>query len=258
VRSSLPDRPVVETVFLDVDGKVVRRVEHGRAPLPPVGPAPPPRPRPAAPPLQPPPNQQPLQRGEADGISVEVYPLRSRLLPSTGARQPRAAPARRDERLRRLHQARDLPEPNRPPGAHRVEAVRADADAAAGRARVADAALRRLQGPRLVRPQVGDAARHRKAGEIPFNDRPRRFFDEQELARKLAYFVRSPRMVEARRALKRGGSAPPARSVAAAYGADVVALAGWEAAPGGGTIGIWSDGRRTLEAAAWTGGGRIL
>ena len=95
----------------------------------------------------------------------------------------------------------------------------------------------------------------RNAVEVPFNERARRFFDEQAVARDLALFVRSPTI----RALRRSDAPlPDAAAIARRFRARVTALPrrGERAQPG--RIGVWTDGRDELEVSERTPGGRRL
>ena len=94
--------------------------------------------------------------------------------------------------------------------------------------------------------------------EIAFTATGRRFFDERAVARDLALFARSPKLAAARRSMKRGAAAPSAAALQRGLPARVVTLRSRTMLPGGGQIGIWSDGRENLTLAARSAAGKRL
>jgi hypothetical protein len=103
-----------------------------------------------------------------------------------------------------------------------------------------------------------DVRGNHAAFEVAFNDRARRFFEERAVARDLALFVRSPVLDEVRKAMRQGGNAPSAASIARRVGSRVVALRRRGERPPPGTVGVWSDGGQLLEASELTPRGRRL
>jgi hypothetical protein len=97
---------------------------------------------------------------------------------------------------------------------------------------------------------------YHNAVEFPLNATAARFFAEQAAARRLAYFVRSPKMHEIRRALKAGGTAPSSAAIASRFDSSVVALAARDELPPPGKVGVWSDGEATIVAAERADDGR--
>ena len=94
--------------------------------------------------------------------------------------------------------------------------------------------------------------------EIAFTADGKRFFDERAVARDLALFVRSPKLAAARRALKQGGDAPAASALTRGLPARVLALAERGRLPAAGEIGVWSDRRDTIEVSARSSAGKRL
>jgi hypothetical protein len=103
-----------------------------------------------------------------------------------------------------------------------------------------------------------DVRGNHAALEVAFNDRARLFFEERAVARDLALFVRSPVLDEVRKAMRRGGNAPSAASIARRVGSRVVALRRRYERPPAGTVGVWSNGGAVLEASELTPRGRRL
>jgi len=99
---------------------------------------------------------------------------------------------------------------------------------------------------------------YHSAVEFAFNDTAKRFFDERAAARRIAYFVRSPKMHEIRRALKAGGTAPSSEEIASRFDSSVVALQSRDETPPAGKVGVWSDGRATIVASERAGDGRPM
>jgi hypothetical protein len=99
---------------------------------------------------------------------------------------------------------------------------------------------------------------YHNAVEVPFNPLAERFFAEQAAARRLAYFVRSPKMLEIRRALKAGGVAPSAAAIVSRFDASVVALSSRDETPPPDKVGVWSDGSQTIVAAERADDGRRI
>jgi hypothetical protein len=99
---------------------------------------------------------------------------------------------------------------------------------------------------------------YHSAAEFPFNALAERFFAERAVARRLAYFVRSPKMREIRAALKSGGTAPSSTDIAARFDESVVALSSRDDIPPSGKVGVWSDGEETIVAAERADDGRRM
>ncbi|MDQ3823538.1 MAG: hypothetical protein M3321_09895, partial [Actinomycetota bacterium] len=74
----------------------------------------------------------------------------------------------------------------------------------------------------------------------------------------LALFVRSPVLAAVRRAMKRGGAAPPAMAIAGRLPARVVALGDRLATPPHPAIGVWSDRAGTIEVSERSPAGKRL
>jgi hypothetical protein len=99
---------------------------------------------------------------------------------------------------------------------------------------------------------------YHNAVEVPFNPLAERFFAEQAAARRLAYFVRSPKMREIRSALRAGGTAPSSAEIAARFDESVVALSARDEMPPPGKVGVWSDGQQTIVTAERADDGRRM
>jgi hypothetical protein len=99
---------------------------------------------------------------------------------------------------------------------------------------------------------------YHSAVEFAFNDTAKRFFAERAAARRIAYFVRSPKMHEIRRALKAGGTAPSSEEIAARFDSSVVALATKSETPPLGKVGVWSDREATIVASERADDGRRM
>jgi hypothetical protein len=99
---------------------------------------------------------------------------------------------------------------------------------------------------------------YHSAVEFPFNPLAERFFAERAVARRLAYFVRSPKMREIRAALKAGDTAPSSVEIASRFDESVVALAARDEMPSPGKVGVWSDGQQTIVAAERADDGRRM
>jgi hypothetical protein len=94
--------------------------------------------------------------------------------------------------------------------------------------------------------------------EIAFTATGKRFFDERAVARDLAMFVRSPKLVAARRSLKRGSIAPAAAALTRGLPVRVVALAERGRLPAAGEIGVWSNHGDTIEVSARSAAGKRM
>ncbi len=99
---------------------------------------------------------------------------------------------------------------------------------------------------------------YHNAVEVPFNAEAERFFAEQAAARRLAYFVRSPKMHAIREALKAGGTAPSGAAIASRFDSSVVALQARDQMPPPGKVGVWSDGEETIVASGRADDGRRM
>jgi hypothetical protein len=99
---------------------------------------------------------------------------------------------------------------------------------------------------------------YRNAVEFPFNPTAGRFFDEQAAARRVAYFVRSPKIREIRRDLKAGETAPSSAAIAERFDESVVGLSNRDEAPPPGKVGVWSDGKATIVASEQADDGRRI
>jgi hypothetical protein len=99
---------------------------------------------------------------------------------------------------------------------------------------------------------------YHNAVEVPFNAEAERFFAEQAAARRLAYFVRSPKMHEIREALKAGGNTPSTAEIASRFDSSVVALTDRGQLPPPGKVGVWSDERGTIVASERADDGRRI
>jgi hypothetical protein len=99
---------------------------------------------------------------------------------------------------------------------------------------------------------------YHNAVEVPFDAEAERFFAEQAAARRLAYFVRSPKMHAIRKALKAGDTAPSSKEIASRFDESVVALESRDAMPPPGKIGVWSGGSQTIVAAERADDGRRM
>jgi hypothetical protein len=99
---------------------------------------------------------------------------------------------------------------------------------------------------------------YHNAVEFPFNATAKRFFAEQAAARRVAYFVRGPKMKEVRRALKAGGAAPSSTAIASRFDSSVVALSASDESPPSGKVGVWSDRKDTIVAAERADDGRRM
>jgi hypothetical protein len=99
---------------------------------------------------------------------------------------------------------------------------------------------------------------YHNAVEFAFNPLAKRFFAEQAAARRVAYFVRSPKMHQIRAGLKAGGIAPSSSEIASHFDESVVALPGRDAMPPAGKVGVWSDGSSTIVAAERADDGRRM
>ena len=93
--------------------------------------------------------------------------------------------------------------------------------------------------------------------EIPFSALGRRFFDEQAIARDLAFFVRSPKMRAVRLAMKRGEEAPSSQELTQRFPSRVVTLTRAGDVPPRGKIGVWAN-KRDLVVSERTAAGRRL
>jgi hypothetical protein len=94
--------------------------------------------------------------------------------------------------------------------------------------------------------------------EVAFTVHGARYFDERAVARDLASFAHSPLMRSVRRALKRGGTAPAAEAITRRLPARVVALADRRRVPATGQIGVWTDRREIIEVSARSTRGKRL
>jgi hypothetical protein len=99
---------------------------------------------------------------------------------------------------------------------------------------------------------------YHNAVEVPFNQLAERFFAEQAAARRLAYFVRSPKMLEIRRSMKAGARAPSSATIALRFDESVVALSASGETPPADKLGVWSDGARTIVASERADDGRRI
>lgn len=99
---------------------------------------------------------------------------------------------------------------------------------------------------------------YHNAVEVPFNAEAERFFAEQTAARRLAYFVRSPKMHAIREAVKAGGTAPSTAEIASRFDSSIVALTDREQVPPPDKVGVWSDGRSTIVASERADDGRRI
>jgi hypothetical protein len=249
----------VEIVALDGDDNIVFREPlrgFGAAappPPPPARPLPPPPPRPRLTPL---PGEEPIQRGRSGASSAEVY--------RSGAVVFRMAPRSRAARLAG-------------PSFGCVKFTPIDGREypvwAGGTGNLAPTGVElggttRGWGEPLVEAPFdgcevhGSFGRHwndprgiRAPVEVPLTPKGRRYFDRRAAARDLALFVRSPRIVELRRLLKRDAAAqlPTAAAIARKVPSRVVA--GRNA--GEGVIALWTRGRR-LVAATTVDGQRLF
>jgi hypothetical protein len=93
--------------------------------------------------------------------------------------------------------------------------------------------------------------------EAPFTAVGRRFLDERATGRDLAYFLRTKKMMAIRRGIHRGEPAPSAGKLARIFGPRVVPLASRNAAAPIGKVGVWTDGR-LIVASELTPAGRRL
>jgi hypothetical protein len=262
--SGLPDKRWVALVARDADGHEVYREPLGlnerRAAPPPPAKAelPPP------PPPPPPPSGTPLQHAEIPGATIDVY-RSGAVVHFTSDNGPLA--------FVRSHlggndsvavECGDVAF-----GAGRWGVLNTSSSATFGRelrATFAQAPFRGGPEPPFdacsVRGKYGrrwdEHVGYHNAVEFPFNATAERFFAEQAAARRVAYFVRSPKMREIRRALKGGGTAPSSAEIASRFDESVVALASRDETPPAGKVGIWSDGDSTIVAAERADDGRRM
>jgi hypothetical protein len=93
--------------------------------------------------------------------------------------------------------------------------------------------------------------------EVPLTPIGRRYLEERGVARDLAYFARTKRLLAVRRAINRGEPGPSAVELARMFGERVVPLATRNAAPPPGKLGVWTDGK-LIVASELTPRGRRL
>jgi hypothetical protein len=93
--------------------------------------------------------------------------------------------------------------------------------------------------------------------EVPLTPLGRRFVEERGVARDLAYFARTKKLLAIRRAINRGEPGPSTAELAQKFGERVVALASRNGAPPAGKIGVWTDGK-LIVASELTPRGRRL
>ena len=267
-----PRREWVALAAFDASGKEVFR-EPIELDLPPRPAAfsnvkpPPPRP------LPPLPDEEPIQHGEVQGASVDVY--RSGLVAVRF--ESAAVPAYRILR-QGVRGARDEPVKGPPVaslgcadvayGAGRWEMVGAGGGSVPVRLdlRVTVGRSEGFPSPPFDVCSVGgtygrvwnDSRGTHDVVEVAFTPVGRRFFGEQASARHVAWFVRSGKMHAIRDAMKRGAKAPPATEVARRFRNRVVPLATrTETAPGG-RIGVWSNARDLIVVSERAPSGRRL
>lgn len=212
----------------------------------------------------------PLQRGQADGLAVEVY--RSGVV--------RLRFTSRSSRAYRLVRGRDVSiscltfdsespwEPNgwgtSKPFAETLQVTISEGTRPAQPYATLDPATE--PSPPFDGCQLGgsygrrwnDPRGQRAPAEVAFTAPGRRFFDERAVARDLALFVRSPVLAAIRRTHKRGGQAPAAAAITGRLPRRVVPVSTRLAAPTGGRIGIWSNGTDTLVVSERSTSGERL
>ena len=93
--------------------------------------------------------------------------------------------------------------------------------------------------------------------ELPLTSLGRRYLEERGVARDLAYFARTKKLLAIRRAINRGEPGPSAAELAQMFGERVVPLASGDAAPPPGKVGVWTDGK-LIVASELTPRGRRL
>jgi hypothetical protein len=93
--------------------------------------------------------------------------------------------------------------------------------------------------------------------EVPFTAIGRRYLDERATARDLAYLVRTKKLHRIRLAIHRSEAGRSAHKLARIFGPRVVPLAGRDATPPKGKVGVWTDGR-LIVASELTPAGRRL
>jgi hypothetical protein len=93
--------------------------------------------------------------------------------------------------------------------------------------------------------------------EVPFTPVGRRYLDERATARDLAYLIRTRKMWPIRKAIHRGEPGPSSIELARLFGDRVVSLGARTDTPPAGKVGIWSDGQ-VIVASEFTPGGRRL
>jgi hypothetical protein len=257
------DAQSIRIAALDGDGNVVHSEPlQGFGPAPPPDPTPPPsptrRPAPASPPpLAPRRGERPLQRGRSPDADLRVY--RDGLMIFRIERGSRAARlATSNVSCLRYTEIDGQTHPvwvggggNLAPDGTRL--------AARPHARLVDPPYdgcevhgdfgRRWNDPRGTRSPV----------EIPLTAVGREYFDTRAVARDLAEFLRSPRIVRYRQALRTNAAAvyPAAAVIRRGLPSRVVAVASDQARVGLGQIGIWSDRRRLLVTGR-IGGERLF
>jgi hypothetical protein len=253
-----PPKGVRAVVGLSANGDVVYRQDFHLERRPPLTPHPytPPVRKPTPVPRRP--AEAPLQHGNADGVTVDVY--------RNGLVFFRIEPGSRADRFLRktsvnpgclkLGHWRGAWEPDAVAitrGYARELSVRLDMAIMAIKPPFAACTLRGTYGRRW-----GDSHGYRNAAEIPFTAEARRFFEEQAAARELAYFSRSPVLSAVRKSMRHVQTVPSASALATRVGANVVAVATPLTRVDSASIAIWTNERDALVAAKWTTGGKRL
>ena len=214
-------------------------------------------------------SEPPLQRGRAEGVSVEVYrsgtvvfrfDSNSRLYRQFDAKQVSLACVTFDSvspwepneawtsrPLAPTVQVR-ISEATRPQQPYATIDPATEARAPFDGCLVSGSHGRRWNDPRGPRSPA----------EIALTPTGARFFAERAVARDLALFVRSPGMSAIRRAMKRGAPAPSAAAIADRFPARVVALAGHDTWAPAGVIGVRTTGKELIEVSERTPGGQRL
>jgi hypothetical protein len=93
--------------------------------------------------------------------------------------------------------------------------------------------------------------------EVPLTPLGRRYLEERGVARDLAYFARTKKLLTIRRAINRGDRGPSAAELAQMFGERVVPLATRNGTPPAGKVGVWTDGK-LIVASELTPRGRRL
>ena len=93
--------------------------------------------------------------------------------------------------------------------------------------------------------------------EVPLSSLGRRYLEERGVARDLAYFARTRRLLAIRRAINRGDPGPSAAELAQMFGERVVPLASRNSTPPARKVGVWTDGK-LIVASELTPRGRRL